>query len=104
MWGNQLARQWRILRTIESRKQGATVAGLAEQESCSPRTIWRDLAAIQAAGSPLYSDVTEHETRNRSNDGRSRGLCEVMTWVMAWRPLQDFQFWHRSRKRRILPA
>ena len=28
MRGDQLAKQWRILRTIESRKQGATVAEL----------------------------------------------------------------------------
>ena len=54
MRGDQLARQWRILRPIESKKQGTTVAELAAQEDCSSRTIWRDLAAIQAAGfSPL---------------------------------------------------
>lgn len=56
MRGDQLARQWRILRTIESRAQGATVAELAAQEGCHPRTIWRDLAAIQEAGFPLYSE------------------------------------------------
>ena len=47
MRGEQLARQWRILRTIESGAQGATVAELAAQEGCHPRTILRDLAAIQ---------------------------------------------------------
>ena len=45
----QLPRQWRILGTIESKKNGATVAELAVQEDCSPRTIWRDLVAIQGA-------------------------------------------------------
>ncbi|MCK4729560.1 MAG: HTH domain-containing protein [Desulfobacterales bacterium] len=49
MQGDQLARQWRILRVIESRRQGATVAELAAQEDCSSRTIWRDLATIQGA-------------------------------------------------------
>ena len=34
MRGDQLARQWRILRVIESRKQCATVAELAAQEGC----------------------------------------------------------------------
>jgi len=63
MRGDQLARQWRILRTIESGNQGATVAELAEQEDCSPRTIWRDLAAIQKAGFPLYSEKTGHKSR-----------------------------------------
>ena len=47
MRGDQLTRQWWILRTIETRKNGTTVAELAEQENCSPRTIWRNLAAIQ---------------------------------------------------------
>ncbi|NVM20154.1 MAG: hypothetical protein HWN68_00050 [Desulfobacterales bacterium] len=32
----RLAGQWRILRAIESRKQGATVAGLAAQEGGFP--------------------------------------------------------------------
>jgi predicted DNA-binding transcriptional regulator YafY len=62
MRGDQLARQWRILRTIESRNQGASVAELADQEDCSPRTIWRDLAAIQEAGFPLYSEKTGHKS------------------------------------------
>lgn len=63
MRGDQLARQWRILRTIESSKQGVTVAKLAEEESCHPRTIWRDLAAIQAAGFPLYSEKDGSKSR-----------------------------------------
>jgi predicted DNA-binding transcriptional regulator YafY len=54
MRGEQLARQWRILRTLESRKTGATVADLAQEQDCHPRTVWRDLTAIQEAGFPLY--------------------------------------------------
>jgi DeoR/GlpR family transcriptional regulator of sugar metabolism len=58
--GDQLARQWQILRTIESRNHEVTVADLAAQEGCHSRTIWRDLAAIQEAVFPLYSEA--HET------------------------------------------
>ena len=47
MRGEQLTRQWRILRAIESKNQGATVAELAQQEGFQTRTIWQDLAAIQ---------------------------------------------------------
>ena len=47
MRGEQLTRQWRILRDFESKEHGTTVAELAEQEDCHPRTIWQDLAAIQ---------------------------------------------------------
>ncbi|MBW2196067.1 MAG: HTH domain-containing protein [Deltaproteobacteria bacterium] len=50
MRGEQLARQWRILRTLESRKTGTTVADLAQEQDCHPRTVWRDLTAIQEAG------------------------------------------------------
>ncbi len=63
MRGEQLARQWRILRTIESRNHGATVAELAAQEGCHTRTIWRDLTAIQEAGFPLYSEKDGQKSR-----------------------------------------
>ena len=63
MRGEQLARQWRILRTIESRNHGITVAELAQQEGCHTRTIWRDLAAIQEAGFPLYSEKDGQKSR-----------------------------------------
>jgi predicted DNA-binding transcriptional regulator YafY len=53
MRGDQLARQWRILPAIESKKHGTTVAELASQEDCSSCTIWRDLATIQKAQLPL---------------------------------------------------
>ena len=36
MRGDQLARQWRILRSIEASKQGLTVADLVAQEGCHP--------------------------------------------------------------------
>jgi predicted DNA-binding transcriptional regulator YafY len=39
------------------------VAELAEEEGCHSRTIWRDLAAIQAAGFPLYSEKDGSKSR-----------------------------------------
>lgn len=69
MRGDQLAKQWRILRAIESRGQGATVGELAAQEHCHPRTIWRDLAAIQAAGFPLYSEKPGQKTHWKFVEG-----------------------------------
>ena len=69
MRGEQLARQWRILRTIESRSHGVTVADLAEAEGCHPRTVWRDLAAIQEAGFPLYSEKEGRQSRWSFVDG-----------------------------------
>ena len=63
MRGEQLARQWRILRALESNRYGMTVADLAEQEGCHVRTIWRDLAALQDAGFPIYSEKEGQRSR-----------------------------------------
>ncbi|MBU0515472.1 MAG: transcriptional regulator, partial [Proteobacteria bacterium] len=63
MRGDQLARQWRILRHIESSRQGLTVAELAEREEISPRTVYRDLEALEAAGFPLYTEKVERSQR-----------------------------------------
>src|SRR4030095_12812163 len=50
--GDQLTRQWRLLQMID-RPQGVTVDDAARDLKCTSRTIWRDLAARQRAGSPL---------------------------------------------------
>jgi len=85
MRGEQLARQWRILRTIESRNHGATVAELAQQEVCRTRTIWRDLAAIQEAGFPLYSEKDGQKSRFSFVDGYTFHLPL---------PLEDWSYSH----------
>ena len=54
--GDQLARQWRIIQTLVSSKHGKTVADLVKEENCHPRTIYRDLEALQEAGFPIYSE------------------------------------------------
>lgn len=98
MRGNQLARQWRILRTIESSKQGVTVAQLASEESCHPDTTWGALAAVQPFDfSPLLSKRYRkknswHPSRvfKKDKDGsllmnmEVGGLCEVMSRVMGF--------------------
>ena len=63
MRGDQLARQWRILRHIESSKQGLTVAELADLEDVGLRTAYRDLEALQTAGFPLYYERVDRVNR-----------------------------------------
>ena len=56
MRGDQLSRQWRILRQIEVSKNGLTVAEIAEIGGSSLRTAYRDLGDLQLAGFPLYTE------------------------------------------------
>lgn len=72
MRGDQLARQWRLLRRIESGPRGYTAAELAELEGIGLRTAYRDLEALQEAGFPLYT--------------------EKMDRAQRWTFVQDFKF------------
>jgi len=55
MQGKQLARQWRVIRAIETSPNGLTVAEIANFPS--------SLEALQAAGSPLYTERVDHSNR-----------------------------------------
>jgi predicted DNA-binding transcriptional regulator YafY len=63
MRGDQLARQWRVIRAIEASPSGLTVAEIAKREETGIRTIYRDLEALQAAGFPLYTEKVERASR-----------------------------------------
>jgi len=63
MRGDQLSRQWRILRQIEVNKNGLTAAEIAELGDVSLRTAYRDLDDLQLAGFPLYTKKGEKGNR-----------------------------------------
>jgi len=71
MRGAQLARQWKIIRLIESRRMGITGHELARELEVPLRSVYRDLEAIQDAGFPLYTE----------RDGRSS----------VWKILETFR-------------
>jgi len=54
--GDQLSRQWRIIETLISSHGGKSAAELAGEIDCHPRTVYRDLDALQAAGFPLFTE------------------------------------------------
>ena len=56
MRGDQIVRQWKIIRLMETRRYGISVAELAEELESQPRTIYRDLEALYDAGFPLFPD------------------------------------------------
>jgi hypothetical protein len=47
MRGDQLARQWRVIRAIEASPNGLTVAEIAKREETGLRSIYRDLEALR---------------------------------------------------------
>jgi predicted DNA-binding transcriptional regulator YafY len=53
---NELVRQWEILRAIDGARNGIAIAKLASERRVHPRTVRRDLDALQRAGFPLYDD------------------------------------------------
>jgi predicted DNA-binding transcriptional regulator YafY len=58
--GDQLGRQWKIIQTLISSKLGKSAAAdLAEELECHPRTVYRDLEALQVAGFPIYNERVE---------------------------------------------
>ena len=63
MRGDQLARQWRILRHIEASLNGLTIAEIGEAEGISLRTAYRDVEALQEAGFPLFSRRVDNTNR-----------------------------------------
>ena len=63
MRGNQLSRQWRILKQIEVSKNSLTAAKIAETGGASLRTAYRDLSDLQLAGFPLYTEKGEKGNR-----------------------------------------
>jgi len=54
--GEQLGRQWKIIQTLISTQMGKSVADLAMDLDCHPRTVYRDLEALELAGFPVYTE------------------------------------------------
>ena len=54
--GDQLARQWKIIQTLISSRMGNSAADIACDLNCHPRTVYRDLDALQSAGFPMYTE------------------------------------------------
>lgn len=74
--GAEVVRQWTILQAIDGARMGLSVAALARRTSVTKRTIWRDLAALQEAGFPLYEEKRTGETFWRLNTDAFRAFIE----------------------------
>ena len=95
--GDQLGRQWRIIQILISSRSGKSAAELAAELDCRPRTIYRDLNALQMAGFPIYTkavdgrnlwsvlDTVKHQTTIPLS------LPELMALHFSTRMLQGFK-------------
>jgi predicted DNA-binding transcriptional regulator YafY len=60
----QVVRQWEILRLLEDRGRALDeLAGAVGDRGVTTRTIRRDLAALEAAGFPIFDDVDDDGAR-----------------------------------------
>ena len=60
--GDQLIRQWKIIHTLVASTAGKTAAELAVDLGCTPRTVYRDLEALQAGGFPITADSRDNRS------------------------------------------
>ena len=95
--GDQLGRQWKIIQTLISSRRGKSAADLAQDLECHPRTLYRDLEALQVAG--FHADVAGyikekiwHESQQIHPqddgsiifEGEVAGIDEIRFWIMTW--------------------
>ncbi len=57
--GDRLGRQWKIIQILVSSRIGKSAAELSDELECHPRTLYRDLEALQVAGFPIYTERVE---------------------------------------------
>jgi predicted DNA-binding transcriptional regulator YafY len=79
MRGDQLARQWRILRQLEVSRNGLTATDIAEEGGVSLRTAYRDMDDLQYAGFPIFSEKEGKATRWRLMEGFRFEIPEPFT-------------------------
>lgn len=79
MRGDQLARQWRILRQLEVSRHGLTANDIAEEEGVSLRTAYRDMDDLQYAGFPIFSEKVGKATRWQLMEGFRFNVPEPFT-------------------------
>lgn len=77
MRNQEVIRQWKLLRTLDAHRQGATVKQLARDLGVTERTIWRDFVALQEVGFPFTSEKDGKQTRWMLTNAPFRGLSEL---------------------------
>jgi predicted DNA-binding transcriptional regulator YafY len=79
MRGDQLSRQWRILRQLEVSKKGLTATEVSAEGGVSLRTAYRDMDDLQLAGFPIFTEKEGKVTRWRFIDDYKFKIPEPFT-------------------------
>ena len=102
-----LIRQWILLKTLASRKYGATVKELSQEAGVSLKTIRRDLEAFQQAGFPLREIVGDFGRKKWHLESAKPPAELNFTWEEAaalylgrrlLEPLMGTVFWQAARE------
>jgi len=67
--GNQVTRQWRLVRLLSATTRGRSIPSLQQELAVTSRTVRRDLEALEQAGFPLLSENRSGEVLWRFIDG-----------------------------------
>src|ERR1700758_1862398 len=67
--GNQVTRQWRLVRLLSGTTRGRSIPDLHRKLDVTSRTVRRDLEALEQAGFPLISETRGGEVLWRFIDG-----------------------------------
>jgi predicted DNA-binding transcriptional regulator YafY len=95
--GDQLSRQWKIIHILVASSQGKTVAELAATLACTPRTVYRDLEALQAAGFPLTTEMRDNYSYwhilnpNRQQPPMAFSVPELMALYLGKEMLKTYR-------------
>ena len=102
-----LIRQWILLKTLASRKYGATIKELAKEAGVSVKTIRRDIETFQAAHFRLQEVVGEYGRKKWHLDSANPPAELNFTWEEAaalylgrhlLEPLMGTIFWQAARE------
>jgi len=102
-----LVRQWILLRTLCSRRYGATVKEMAQDMVVVDKTIRRDLATFQKAGFPLEETVGDHGEKKwrldptKTQPGLTFTFDEAIALYLSrhlMEPLAGTLFWEASQR------
>lgn len=79
MRGDQISRQWRLVRALAGQTEGLPAQTLSDELGVSVRTVYRDLEVLERVGIPLVQDREGRQVRWRLMDPRGVRLGPLWT-------------------------